>query len=157
MLFYVVRTGYTRFGLITKRPRSSSFWVPRNLSLHMNRQARTGDTMLVNSREMTGRILTVPWLVGEGGKDDRKQNMLAPLGYTQPTPSQLTWLWWLPPIAHSQYFFSLLVLGSVWVGPGVGREGGLSFFNDSKKLGFLFLIVFHAARQTKLRILTTPR
>jgi hypothetical protein len=30
--------------LILRGPRSSSFWVPRNLSHHMVRQARTGDT-----------------------------------------------------------------------------------------------------------------
>jgi hypothetical protein len=34
---------------------SSSFWLPGNLSDHMDRQARTRDTMLVMSREMTGR------------------------------------------------------------------------------------------------------
>ncbi len=28
-------------------PRSSSFWLPRNLSHHMDRQAHTGDTVLV--------------------------------------------------------------------------------------------------------------
>jgi hypothetical protein len=35
-------------------PRSSSFLVPRNLSNHMDRQAHTGDTVIVKSRVMTG-------------------------------------------------------------------------------------------------------
>jgi hypothetical protein len=34
-------------------PRSSSFWVPRNLSHHMIRQAHTCDIVFVKSREMT--------------------------------------------------------------------------------------------------------
>ncbi len=29
-----------------------SFWIPRNLSNHMDRQARTGDTVLVKSRDI---------------------------------------------------------------------------------------------------------
>ena len=33
-------------------PRSSSFWVPGNLSYHIDRQARTSATVLVMSREM---------------------------------------------------------------------------------------------------------
>ncbi len=37
------------------RGNSSSFWVPRNLTTHMIRQAHTGDTVLVKGREMTGR------------------------------------------------------------------------------------------------------
>ncbi len=57
-------------------PRSSSFWVPRNFSNLMDRQARTGDTVTVKSWEMTGRIQSLPGL-GEG--DDRKQNTLAPV------------------------------------------------------------------------------
>jgi hypothetical protein len=32
-------------------PRSSSFWVPRNLFNHMDRQARTRDAVLVKSIE----------------------------------------------------------------------------------------------------------
>ncbi len=82
-------------------PRSSSFWVPGNLSNHMDRQARTSDTVLVRverwqegakhcsggwggvgvskSREMTGRSQTLQWwLGGSRGKDHRKQNTLAP-------------------------------------------------------------------------------
>ncbi len=65
---------------IQKGPRLSSFWLPRNLSYHMGRQARTGDTMSVKTREMTGRAQTLPWwLGGRRGKDDRKQNTFAPL------------------------------------------------------------------------------
>ncbi len=40
---------------IPRGPRSSSFWAPRNLFNHIDRQARTGDTTLVRSGEMTGR------------------------------------------------------------------------------------------------------
>jgi hypothetical protein len=59
--------------------RSSSFWVPRNLSHHMIRQARTCNT--VESREFIGRAQTLPWWLGRGrrGIDDRKQNTVAPL------------------------------------------------------------------------------
>jgi hypothetical protein len=40
----------------------------------MDRQTRTGDTVLFKSREMRGRIQTLPlWLGGEGGKDDRNK------------------------------------------------------------------------------------
>jgi hypothetical protein len=59
----------------------------------MNRQARTGDTVLAKSREMTGRSQTLPWyyyyyyyyiitlatlvesnlLEGEGGKGGNKE------------------------------------------------------------------------------------
>ncbi len=43
----------------------------------MDRQARNGDTVLVKSRDMTGRTQTLPWrLGGEGGggrEDERKQ------------------------------------------------------------------------------------
>jgi hypothetical protein len=50
-------------------PRLSSFWVPRNLSHHMIRQARTFDTVLVKSRDMTSRTQTLPcWLGGKGVK-----------------------------------------------------------------------------------------
>ncbi len=38
-------------------PRSSSFWVPRNLSHHKIMQARTGDKVLVKSREITGAVV----------------------------------------------------------------------------------------------------
>jgi hypothetical protein len=57
-------------GLNTIRgPRSSSFWVPRNLSHHIDRQARTRDTVLVTAVVAGGRR----------GNDDRKHNTLAPL------------------------------------------------------------------------------
>jgi hypothetical protein len=58
-------------------PRSPSFRVPRNLSKHMDRQARTGDTVLVKSREVGAKHCLVRW---GGGKDDRKENTLARLG-----------------------------------------------------------------------------
>jgi hypothetical protein len=41
----------------------------------MTRQALTGDTVLVKSREMTQVVAG-----GRRGKDDGKQNTLAPLG-----------------------------------------------------------------------------
>ncbi len=93
-------------GLNTLRgPRSSSFWVPRNLFHHMDKQARTGDTVLVTtSREMTGRTQTLPWwLGGEGvkttenkihwprwwGAENRQSTRLfsSPLNWDQPSPS----------------------------------------------------------------------
>ncbi len=43
----------------------------------MIRQAHTGNTVLVKSREMTGWSQTLTWWLGEKGKDDRKQNILA--------------------------------------------------------------------------------
>ncbi len=52
-------TSSTRENRILRGPRSSSFWIPRNLSHHMIRQARTGDTVLVKIREMTGRSQTL--------------------------------------------------------------------------------------------------
>jgi hypothetical protein len=59
-----MRYVYTRDDLILRGPRASSFWVPRNLSHNMDRQARTGDTVLVKSIEMTGRIQTLRWWLG---------------------------------------------------------------------------------------------
>jgi hypothetical protein len=57
----------------------------------MDRQARIGDTVLVKSREMTGRSQTLPWWLGEeGGKDDRKQNTLALL-YEKAVVEQFLW------------------------------------------------------------------
>jgi hypothetical protein len=48
----------------------------------MDRQARTGDTVSFKSREMTGSQ-TPPVVAGRRrGKDDRKQNALAPLPAT---------------------------------------------------------------------------
>jgi hypothetical protein len=40
--------------LNTERPTLVFFWLTRNLSNHMDRQARTGDTVLVKCRKMTG-------------------------------------------------------------------------------------------------------
>jgi hypothetical protein len=45
----------------------------------MEKQARSGDTVLVKSREMTGRSQTLTVVAGgRRGKDDRKQNTVAP-------------------------------------------------------------------------------
>jgi hypothetical protein len=58
----------------------SSFLVPRNLSHHMDRQARTGDTVLVKSREITGRSQTLTWLLmGEGVKTTQTKIHCTPL------------------------------------------------------------------------------
>ncbi len=45
---------YTRKDWILKGLSSSYIWVPRNLSHHMDKQARIGDTVLVSNIEMTG-------------------------------------------------------------------------------------------------------
>jgi hypothetical protein len=58
----------TREDSILGGPRSFSFWLPRNLSNHMIRQARTGDTVLVNSRETGAESNT-----GRGEKGSRRQ------------------------------------------------------------------------------------
>jgi hypothetical protein len=58
-----------------REPRSSSFWVSRNLSHHTIRQARTGDTVSVKSREMTSGVVAE----GRRVKDYRKENTLAQL------------------------------------------------------------------------------
>ncbi len=52
---------------ILRGPRLSSFWLSQNLYNHVDRQARTGDIVLVKSREMTGRSQTLPWRLGGGG------------------------------------------------------------------------------------------
>ncbi len=39
--------------------------VPQNFSHHMIWQARAGVTVLVKSKEMTGRTQTLPWWLGE--------------------------------------------------------------------------------------------
>ncbi len=58
----------------------SSFWYPRNLSNHMDRQANPCNTVLVKGIEMTGRSQTLPcYCWGRRFEDDRKQNILAPL------------------------------------------------------------------------------
>ncbi len=60
--------------MIPRDRRSSSFLLLRNLSNHTYRQARTGDTVLVRSREITGRSQTLQW--GDWvrrGKDVRKK------------------------------------------------------------------------------------
>jgi hypothetical protein len=40
-----VEPAHTREDLILRGPRSSPFWIPRNLSHHMIRQTQTGDTV----------------------------------------------------------------------------------------------------------------
>jgi hypothetical protein len=51
---------------LTQKVRAGLFWVPRNLSDHMDRLAHTRDTLLVTSREMTGRSQTLPcWMRGD--------------------------------------------------------------------------------------------
>jgi hypothetical protein len=47
----------------------------------MDRKARTGDTVLVKSREIGAKHCRGGW--GEVGKDDRKHNTLAPLHRTK--------------------------------------------------------------------------
>ncbi len=60
--------------LYTERPaRSSSFWLPRNLSNHMDWQTRTGDTMSVKSREMSQ---TLPWWWGGGRRGKTTENKI---------------------------------------------------------------------------------
>jgi len=50
---------------IRRGPRSSHFWLTRNLSNHMDRQARTGDTLLRESRHVGATNGRGGW--GEGG------------------------------------------------------------------------------------------
>jgi hypothetical protein len=57
-------------------PRSSPFWLPRNLSNHMDTGlGHTGDTVLVINRERTYILEPNIAVVARGrrGKDDRKQ------------------------------------------------------------------------------------
>ncbi len=49
-----------------RSPRSSSFWFPRNLSNHLDRQDRIRNTVLVKKREMTGRSQTMAQWLGRG-------------------------------------------------------------------------------------------
>ena len=67
-------------GLNTKRFSNVFLWVPRNLSHHMIRQARTGDTVVVKSREMTGWTWTLPWRLGGARVKTTENNILALLG-----------------------------------------------------------------------------
>jgi hypothetical protein len=53
--------------LIIRGPRSSSFWIPQNIFHHMDKQAHTGDTVLVMNREMTGRTQTLLWWLEREG------------------------------------------------------------------------------------------
>ncbi len=59
---------FCREDLILRGPRLSSFWIPRTSPILKDiRQARTGDTVLVKSREMTGRTQTLSWWLGGEG------------------------------------------------------------------------------------------
>jgi hypothetical protein len=89
-------TGLTKADWILRGPRSSSFWVPRNLSHHMIRQARTGVTMLVKSREMTGRTQTLPWWLGWEGVKAMENKYRWP-----------RWVWQVK--YHTVYHISLLL------------------------------------------------
>ncbi len=60
---------------ILRGPWSSSFWIPRNLSDHMIRQASIGNTI---ERWQGGPKHCRGGWGGRRGKDDRKQNTLAP-------------------------------------------------------------------------------
>ncbi len=51
-------------GLNIKRHTLVFFLAPRNHSNHMDKQARTGDTVLIKSREMTGRRQILSWVAG---------------------------------------------------------------------------------------------
>ncbi len=63
-LFYFI---FFFFNSGVLRTRKDSFWLPRNLLNHMDRQARTSDTLLVKSRELTGRSQTLLWWLDGGG------------------------------------------------------------------------------------------
>ncbi len=61
---------------VLRGPRSSSiFWLPRNFSNPMDRQARTRDPVLGVERWPNTAIVA-----GRRDKDDRKQNALGPVG-----------------------------------------------------------------------------
>jgi hypothetical protein len=67
---YIVLVHGDQRGLNTKRSTIVFFLAPtKTLSNHLIRQSRTGDAVLVKSRDMTGRTQTLPWwLRGEGVK-----------------------------------------------------------------------------------------
>ncbi len=66
---FFIGVAFTREDSILRRQQSSSFWVPRNLSHHRIRQARTGDTVFFKSRKMIGSTQILSWwLWGEGEK-----------------------------------------------------------------------------------------
>ncbi len=72
----------------------SSFWVPRNLSHHMIKQARTGDTVLVKRREMTVRTQNpaAPWRLGGGWVKTTENKKLAPVDHLLVFPSPCLYL-----------------------------------------------------------------
>jgi hypothetical protein len=67
MFFLLFAMGSTIDKLIRKAHVRLLSWFPRNLFNHMDRQARTHDSVLVKSTEMTGRSQTLPWWLGRGG------------------------------------------------------------------------------------------
>jgi hypothetical protein len=76
----------------------------------MARQACTGDTVLVKSREMTGRSKTLQNTAGRRrGKYDRKQNTLAPLAYRSRIQRKI---WCIGPYAGVDYNLTLCPLQS---------------------------------------------
>ncbi len=64
--------------LNTERPTLVLYLLSRNLSNHMDRQVRTGDTVLVKSREMSGRCQTLP-CGGSGGGRRQKTQYIGPV------------------------------------------------------------------------------
>ncbi len=96
---FSIGVAFTRDDWILRRQQSSSFRVPRNLSHSVIRQARTGDTVLVKSREMTGSTQTLPWwLWGEGEKT---------------TENKLRWPRCL--FLYFIYTYTVSILGRLWL------------------------------------------
>jgi hypothetical protein len=58
-------------------PLLSSFWLPGNLTNYKDRQAHTGDRVLVRCRGMTGRSQTLSWWLEGGGVKTTEKNVLA--------------------------------------------------------------------------------
>ncbi len=64
----------------TKRPTIVFFFGFTKLSHQMLRQARTGDTVLVKSKEMLGRAQTMPWWLGGRQKKNTLVLLVVPGG-----------------------------------------------------------------------------
>ncbi len=107
--------------------RSSSFWPPRNLSHHMDRQARTGDIVLVKSREMTGREPNTA-VVAEGRrcKDDRKQN-------TVHWPRCMDHYMYSGPQRRQTFLFELMVLPHSFIITIIKIYTAQTFYTHCKK------------------------
>ncbi len=87
----------------TKRPTHSySFWLSRNLSNHMS--SCTGDTVLVEIREITDRIQTVPLWLGGGREGVRRQKTK----YIGPVAGDHPWEW---PLLSSVWIFTFYLQG----------------------------------------------